>query len=86
MLGDWPVKSVRILIFTPPRYREGVIFSLQFVCVCVFVCVCPVLCLLTKFKPNECTDLDAVFTKWLLLALAQTLMNLVTLGQRSRSQ
>ena len=37
-------------------------FSLQFVsgCVCVFVCVCQ----WTKFQPNECTNLDMVFAKW----------------------
>ena len=65
--------------FTPPRNRGGVIFSLQ------FVCVCPDF-LWTKFKPNGCTDLDAVFAKWLLTALARTLLKLVTLGQRSRSR
>ena len=74
--------------FTPPRNRGGVIFSLQFVCVCVCVClyVCVQLCLWTKFQPNGCTDLDAVFAKRLLSTLAQTLLKLVTLGQRSRSQ
>ena len=62
------------------------------VCLCVCVCVCVSVCLCvrhflwTKFQLNGCTDLDAVFTKWLLTALAQTLLNLVTLGQRSRSQ
>ena len=60
------------------------------VCLCVHVSVCVCLCvrhfLWTKFQPNGCTDLDAVFTKWLLTALARTLLNLVTLGQRSRSQ
>ena len=69
------------LFFTPPRNRGGVIFSLQFVC----VSVCPEF-LWTKFQPNECTDLDTVFTKWLLITLARTLLNLVTLGQRSRSR
>ena len=67
---------------TPPRNRGGVIFSLQFVC----VCVCVQLCLWTKFQPNGCTDLDSVFTKRLLSTLALTLLKLVTLGQRSRSQ
>ena len=79
--------------FTPPRNRWGVIFSLQFVCVsvcvCVGVCVCVSVCpdfLWTKLQPNGCTDLDAVFAKWLLTALAQTLLKLVTLGQSSRSR
>ena len=67
--------------FTPPRNRGGVIFSLQFVC----VCVCPEF-LWTKFQPNGCTDLDAVFAKWLLTTLAQILLKLVTLGQMSRSR
>ena len=66
---------------TPPRNRGGVIFSLQFVC----VCVCESVCQLTKFKPNECTDLDLVFVKWFLTALARTLLKLLTLGRRSRS-
>ena len=62
---------------TPPRNREGVIFSLHFVYVCVCVCLCVFVCLSvchwTKFQQNEWTDLDAVFAKWLLTALAQTL-------------
>ena len=61
-----------LLITTPPRSH---IFSLQFVSVCVSVCVYQ----WTKFQPNRCTDLDAVFAKWLLTALAQTLLKLVTL-------
>ena len=64
---------------------EGLYFHCSLsvcVCVCVFVClsVCPAL-LVNKFQRNGCTDLDAVFAKWLLTALAQTLLNLVTLGQ-----
>ena len=47
--------------------------------------VCPAEFLWTKFQPNRRTDLDAVFAKWLLSTLAQTLLKLVTLGQRSRS-
>ena len=31
------------LVFTPPRNRGGVIFSLQFVCVSVCLSVCPAL-------------------------------------------
>ena len=79
--------------FTTPRNRGGVIFSLQFVCVSVCVCVCVCVCvytsdvfLLIKCQPNGWNDLDVVFAKWLLTALAQTLLKLVTLGQRSRSQ
>ena len=73
-------------IITPPRNRGGVIFSLQFVCVCLSVSLFVRLCLWTKFQPNGWTDLDAVFAKWLLTALARTLLKLVTLGQRSKSQ
>ena len=57
-----------------------------FVCVCMCVCVCVRLCLWTIFHPNGCTDLDAVFAKRLLITLARTFLNFVTLGQRSRSQ
>ena len=59
---------------TPPRNRGGVIFSLQFVYVSVCLCVCVRLLLWTKFQPNGWTDLDAVFAKWLLTALARTLL------------
>ena len=57
------------------------------VCLCLSVClsVCSDV-LWTKFQPNGWTDLDAVFAKRLPSTLAQTLLNLVTLGQRSRSQ
>ena len=44
----------------------------QFQSLCVSVSV---------FQPNGCTDLDVVFAKWLLTALARTLLKLVTLGQ-----
>ena len=67
---------------------EGLYFHCSLsvcLCVCVCVCVCPDF-LWTKFQPNGCTDLDAIFAKWLLNALAQTLLKLVTLGQRSRSR
>ena len=74
-------------LVTPPRNRGGVIFSLQFVCVSVCVCVwVSDVFLLTKFKPNGYTDFDAVFAEWLLTALAQPLLKLVILGQKSRSQ
>ena len=69
------------ILFTPPRNLGGVIFSLQFVC----MCVCPTLFLWTKSQPNGCTDLDAVFVKWLLTTLAKTLLKLVTFGLRSWS-
>ena len=77
------------VLITPPRNRGGVIFSLQFVSVSVCLCMCVSVCpdfLWTKFQPNGCTDLDAVFAKWLLTALALILLKLVILGQRSRSQ
>ena len=53
--------------------------------VCVCVCVSDVF-LWIKFQLNGWTDLDAVFAKWLLIAMAQILLKLVTFGQRSRSQ
>ena len=68
-------------------HLHEIVEGLYFHCsLSVCVCVCPAELLLTKIKPNEWTDLDAVFAKWLLPALARTLLNLVTLGQRSRSQ
>ena len=91
--GDWLSEPISQHIITPPRNRGGVIFSLQFVCVCVCVSVCLCVCLSvcpiflwTKFQPNGCTDLNVVFAKWLFITLARTLLNLVTLGQRSRSR
>ena len=59
-------------------------FSLS---VCLSVCerVCLCVCLWTKFQSNECTNLDAVFTRGLFIALARTLLKLVTLGWRSRA-
>ena len=53
--------------------------------VCLSVCQCVCVCLWTKFQSNECTNLNAVFAKWLLTALAQTLLKLVTWGRRSSS-
>ena len=64
---------------------RGYIFTAVCLCVCLSVCVSTVF-LWTIFQPNGCTDLDAVFAKWLLTALARTLLKLVTLGQRSRSR
>ena len=53
------------------------------VCVCLYVCVSGTSCEQNSSQ-TECDDLDAIFVKWLLTALTQTLLNLVTLGQRSR--
>ena len=53
------------------------------------VCVCLSVCLLFSCEQNSSrTDepIWTVFTKWLLIALAEALLQLVTLGQRSRSQ
>ena len=48
---------------------EGLCFYFGWsVCLCVYVCVC----LWTKFQSNRCSDLDVIFAKWLLTALAQT--------------
>ena len=53
-------------------------------CVCVFFCLS--VCQWTNFQSNGCTDMDAVFDKCLLIALARTQWKLVNLGQKSRSQ
>ena len=74
-----------MFFFTPPQFCGGVIFSLQFVCVCVCESVCLTL-FVNKFQLNGCTDSDEVFTKWLLTALSRTLLKVLTFGQRSRSQ
>ena len=80
------IPGFQVKIFTPPQNCGGVIFLLQFVCVlvCVSVCVSDGF-LWTKFQLNGWTDLDAFFAKWLVTALAQTLLKLVTLGPRIRS-
>ena len=54
--------------------------------ICLCVCLCVMSSCEKKFQPNGCTDLNAVFDKWLLTALARTILNLVYLGQRSRAQ
>ena len=59
--------------------------GLYFHCI-LSVCLCVRLCMWTKFQPNGCTDLYTVFAKRLLSTLARTLLKLVILGQRSRSQ
>ena len=65
-------KFTIIYLFTPQRSHKSVIFSLEFVC--VFGSAFE-----QKFQPNELTDLDAVFAKWLLTTLARTLLTLVIL-------
>ena len=62
---------------------EGLYFHFS---LSVCVSVCPMFSCEQNSSRTDLTDLDAVFAKWLLTALAQTLLNLVTLGQRSRSQ
>ena len=69
--------------YTPPRISWRV-YILTAVCLCM--CLCVQVCLWKKFQLIGCTDLNAVYAKWLLTTLAQTLSKLVTLGQRSRSQ
>ena len=66
---------VTIMLFvTPPRNHGGVIFSLQFVCVCV--------CLSGSACKQNSSQTDPPIWTWFLLkmllpALAQTLLNLV---------
>ena len=45
MNSTFGLLKAKSIIFTPPRNRGGVIFSLQFVCVSVCVCVCLSVCL-----------------------------------------
>ena len=52
-------------LFTPPRNRWEVIFSLHFVCEWVWQW--------TKFQPNTGTDFDTVFAIWLLTTLARVI-------------
>ena len=85
----WKLCKYSICIFVCLLHIHEIVEGLYFHCslsVCVCVCLCVQFFLWTKFQPNGCTDLDAVFAKWLLTAMARTLLNLVTLGQRSRSQ
>ena len=49
--------TLTISIFTPPRNRGGVIFSLQFVCVYVCLCVCLSVCVFV------CVCVSDVFKK-----------------------
>ena len=60
------------------------LFVCLFVCSwrgCIFIAVCLGVCVSVclsisehKFEPNGCTNLDTVFAKWLLTALARTLL------------
>ena len=63
---------------------RGYIFTA--VCLCVRLCVCVCMSTVSCEQNSSHTDLDAVFAKLLLTALAQTLLKLVTLSQRSRSR
>ena len=68
-------------------HPHEIIVMLYFHCsLCVCVSVCVSVCQWTKFQQNGCTDLDAIFVKWLLTALAQTFLKLVIFGWKSRSQ
>ena len=88
-LNNWKQNNlIYMLLLHLHEIVEGLYFHFSlFVClsVCLSVCVSDIF-LLTKFQPTGWTDLDAVFAKWLLTALAHTLLKLVTLGQRSRSR
>ena len=77
--------------YTSMESWRGYTFITVCLCICMCVCVCLFVCLcvcmsVNKIQPNGCTDLDAVFAKRLLIAMAQTLLKLVTLDQRSRSR
>ena len=56
--------------------------QIQCLCVCCLSVRLNSCFLWTKFQPNGCTDFYTFFSKWLLIALAQTLLKLVTLHQR----
>ena len=80
------MKIVKSFFYTSTKSWRGYIFTAVCLCVCLCVCVSVQKFLWTKFQPNRCTDLDAVFAKRLLSTLTETLLKLVNLGQRSRSQ
>ena len=63
---------------------EGLYFHCS-LSVCLSVCVSGTSCEQISNR-TDTPIFYAVFAKWLLDALAQTLLNLMTLGQRSRSQ
>ena len=50
------------------------------VCVRLSVCVCD--CLWTKFQPNECTDLDAVFAVWLQYRIGSNPVEICDFGSK----
>ena len=90
-IENWKLKkkigSIQYVYFncyTSTKSWRGYI-SLQFVCVYVYVCVCVCERVWKKFQPNGCTNFDASFAQCLHTTLAQTLFQLVTLSQRSRS-
>ena len=73
----------RLLVcYTSTKLWRGYIFIAVCLCVCVrvyrYVClsVCPAVFLWTKFQLKGCTDFDMILAKWLLTALAQTLLKL----------
>ena len=80
--SPWNLQAILLHLH---EIMEGLYFHLS-LSVCLCVCLSVRFWLWTKFQPNGWTDLNAVFAKWLLTALAPTLLKLVTLGQRSRSQ
>ena len=81
------ISTLSFYSYTFTKSRRGYIFTavcLSVLCVCV--CVCLYVCQWTKFQLNGCTDLDMVFAERLLIALAQILLKLVTLGKSRRSR
>ena len=63
--------------YTATKSWKGYIFITVYLCGCLSVWLSVYLSVyqLAKFKPNGCTDLDAIFAKWLLTILALTLLN-----------
>ena len=57
----------KIYLFTPPRNRGGVIFSLQFVCVSVCLCVCVCVCVSgTSCEQNSSRTDPPIWTRFSL--------------------
>ena len=69
---------VIIIFITPPRNRGGVIFSLQFVCVCVFLSVCLFVCVSSSSCEQNSSRTDAPI--WMLVSLNGCLLH--WLGKR----
>ena len=87
LFGTFNWNSGRCSVFyTSTKSWRGYIFTAVCLCERLSIYVCDRLCLWTKFQPNGCTDLDAIFAKRLFTPLAQTLWKLVTLvkGQDHR--